>query len=89
MKAKKEDEEQIDLNNFTGPEPQQPVQSKLMQTRINSQMRGRTAQDGKRPPKSVIGMADQGNDDSPIVYQASMKQESEEQKILRYERVID
>ena len=43
--TKQEDEEQIDLNKFTGPEPplQHPMQSKLMQTRLNSQMRGRTA----------------------------------------------
>ena len=28
-------------------------------------------------------------DNSPIIYQSALKQETEEQKILRYERVID
>ena len=79
------DEEEIDLNNIEQEDVNYqnlPPQSKLMQTRMNQQARQRS----QMKTQSNWG---QSNNNEPLIYQPQAKTESEDQKILRYERVID
>ena len=79
------DEEEIDLNNIEQEDVNYqnlPPQSKLMQTRMNQQARQRS----QMKTQSNWG---QSNINEPLIYQPQAKTESEDQKILRYERVID
>ena len=88
IKEKKQDEEQIDLNQYNSDgenQMNQPPQSKLMQTRLQSQ--GRVGASASK--LRINGAQTEYTNQSPLRVDGSSKVESEEQKILRYERVID
>ena len=73
-----------------------PPHSKLMQTRMSSQAKSRAQSRGGRPPQSAFGGATSFVPQSeyniagqPLIYQPTTKQETEDMKIERYERVIE
>lgn len=89
IEAKKQDEEEIDLTKYQQQENKDYnaiPQSKLMQARVSSQAKQRPATTGVF---SSLGGNLPQQEGEGLLYQPMKLQENEEDKILRYERVID
>ena len=71
-------EEQIDMDGFDEPDPQAAAIAKK-RTQINTRGSSRSQKTGVPPVQPP----------QPLVYVPKQKTESEDEKVLRYERVID